>query len=106
MMSSALELGELATHLMRLAWKQRYANAALDRHQSREPTMSDDPEARGNKAMALMCAAVCWRGDPTDSEGMLGLADEFLQYIEGDDAIMPRPDKRLAGKLPNPRGKR
>jgi hypothetical protein len=47
-----------------------------------------------------MCAAVCWRGDPTDSEGMLGVADEFLQYIEGDDAMMPRPDKLTKGHMP------
>jgi hypothetical protein len=31
---------------------------------------------------------------------MLSLADEFLQYIEGDDAIMPRADKLTKGRLP------
>lgn len=63
-----------------------------------------NPETRGNRAMALMCAAVCWRGDPTDSEGMLGVADEFLQYIEGDDAMFPRPyaDKPVKGRMPKP----
>jgi hypothetical protein len=68
--------------------------------------IASDPDKRGNRAMALMCAAVCWRGDPTDSEGMLSVADEFLQYIEGNDAMMPRPDKREAGYLPNPKAKR
>jgi hypothetical protein len=64
--------------------------------------MTDSAEHRGHRAMALMCAAVCWRGDPTDSEGMLGVADEFLQYIEGDDAMMPRPDKQIKGRMPRP----
>lgn len=59
-----------------------------------------DREARGHRAMALMCAAVCWRGDPTDSEGMLSVADEFLQYIEGNDSVMPRPDKATKGEIP------
>lgn len=57
-------------------------------------------EHRGHRAMALMCAAVCWRGDPTDSEGLLSVADEFLQYIEGDDSAMPRPDKLTKGHMP------
>lgn len=60
----------------------------------------DTAEHRGHRAMALMCAAVCWKGDPTDSEGLLSIADEFLQYIEGDDAAMPRPDKLIGGKMP------
>jgi hypothetical protein len=59
-----------------------------------------EAETRGHRAMALMCAAVCWRGDPTDTEGMLSVADEFLQYIEGDNAVMPRPDRAIGGKMP------
>jgi hypothetical protein len=59
-----------------------------------------DADHRGHRAMALMCAAVCWRGDPTDSEGMLSVADEFLQYIEGNDAAMPRPDPMIGGQMP------
>ena len=59
-----------------------------------------DPDNRANRAMALMCAAVCWRGDPTDTEGMLGVADEFLQYIEGNAASMPRPDPLEKGRIP------
>lgn len=59
-----------------------------------------ESEARGQRAMALMCASVCWRGDPTDSEGLLSVADEFLQYIQGDTAVMPRPDKLTKGQMP------
>ena len=60
-------------------------------------------EHRGHRAMALMCAAVCWRGDPTDSEGLLSVADEFLQYIEGNDSAIPRPDKLTKGQMPRGR---
>jgi hypothetical protein len=65
--------------------------------------LHSEQELRGHRAMALMCAAVCWRGDPTDSEGMLSLADEFLQYIEGDNAVMPRPDRATGGVMPKPK---
>lgn len=59
-----------------------------------------DPETRGHRMMALMCAAIAWKGDPADAEDLLGLADEFLQYIEGDDSAIPRPDKLIKGRLP------
>ena len=69
----------------------------------KESAVDDSPEIRGHRAMALMCAAICWRGDPTDSEGMLGVADEFLQYIEGNNSVMPRPDKPTKGQIPRAR---
>jgi hypothetical protein len=72
-----------------------FARSLKDKH------VADDPDSRGHRAMALMCAAICWRGDPTDQEGMLGVADEFLQYIEGNNAMMPRPDQAIKGRLPN-----
>lgn len=59
-------------------------------------------ELRGNRAMALMLAAIAWKGDPTSDEEILSLADEFLQYIEGNNAIMPRPDKLMKGAMPKP----
>jgi hypothetical protein len=62
--------------------------------------LSESTEQRGHRAMALMCATVCWKGDPTDTEGLLSVADEFLQYIQGDDSVMPRPDKLIKGKIP------
>lgn len=62
-----------------------------------------EAESRGHRAMALMCASVCWRGDPTDTEGLLSVADEFLQYIQGDNSIMPRPDKAIKGSMPQPK---
>ena len=63
----------------------------------------NESEHRGHRAMALMCAAVCWRGDPTDSEGLLSVADEFLQYIEGNSQTMPRHDKLTGGQMPKPK---
>lgn len=55
---------------------------------------SDDREGRRNRATAIVCAAVCFRGEIADVERLLGLADEFLDYIEGDDTMpIPRPDK-------------
>jgi hypothetical protein len=75
----------------------RYAKTRLEVDKLLAPI---DPDNRANRAMALMCAAVCWRGDPTDTEGMLGVADEFLQYIEGNAASMPRPDPLEKGRIP------
>jgi hypothetical protein len=50
-----------------------------------------------------MCACVSLKGE-FDAERLLGLADEFYQYITGDDdAALPRPDKASRGKLPRPR---
>lgn len=60
----------------------------------------DEKEARENRAKALAHAAQCWRGDVADVEGILALADEFLQYIEGNNAVMPRPDKAIKGRIP------
>lgn len=62
------------------------------------------PEARRNRATALTLASICViarKGEPTP-EDILAQADEFLQYITGDDdAQMPRiHDKRVGGKLP------
>jgi hypothetical protein len=59
-----------------------------------------EPDNRANRAMALMLAAIAWKGDPAADVDILGLADEFLQYIEGDDAAMPRPDKLSKGRIP------
>ena len=100
-----------------LVLKRRYGNGCSVSYQPRAvtaPGVSEvhdivssnlEAEARGQRAMALMCASVCWRGDPTDVEGMLGVADEFLQYIQGDNSVMPRPDAQTKGYMPKP-GKR
>lgn len=65
--------------------------------------MSLDPvEERHCRVMALMCASVSLKGE-FDAERLLGLADEYLQYITGDDnAALPRPDKASKGRLPRP----
>jgi hypothetical protein len=55
---------------------------------------------RGNKALALMLAAISWKGDPAAVEDILSLADEFLQYLEGDNSIMPRADPQIKGRIP------
>ena len=49
---------------------------------------------RTTRAIGLCLAAIAWKGDPTDVGGIIGLADDFVQYLEGDDAApIPRPDK-------------
>jgi hypothetical protein len=66
------------------------------------PSMTAFTE-RKYRAHALMCACVSLKGE-FDAERLLGLADEFYQYITGDDdAALPRPDKASKGKLPRPR---
>jgi hypothetical protein len=64
--------------------------------------MADSPEDRGNRAMALMLAAVSWKGDPADSVSILGLADDFLDYIEGELDHIPLADALSKGRLPKP----
>jgi len=62
-----------------------------------------DREARRDRAFAIACASVSFRGAFKDAEQLLGLADEFLEYIQGDDsAQIPRPDKTTGGKVPRP----
>jgi hypothetical protein len=61
------------------------------------------PDVRGNRALAIALAAMSFRGEALDIEKLLGLADEYLQYIEGDDdAQIPRPDKLAKGRMPKP----
>ena len=51
-------------------------------------------EHRTNSALALCLACMSFKGDAFDIEQLMGLADEYLAYIEGDDAApIPRPDK-------------
>jgi hypothetical protein len=99
----------LAGPLVLALLKLKYGNDCSGSYQPRattEATVSEmvfsnlEAEARGQRAMALMCASVCWRGDPTDTEGLLSVADEFLQYIQGDNAVMPRPDAQVRGQMP------
>lgn len=52
-----------------------------------------DAEHRSNAALALCLACMSFRGDKFDMAQLMGLADEYLAYIEGDDASIPRPDK-------------
>jgi hypothetical protein len=61
------------------------------------PLPSDN---RSNRALAMTLAAIAWKGDNPEFEDILSLADEILQYIEGDDAAMPRPDKLSKGRIP------
>ena len=43
--------------------------------------------------MALCLASMSFRGDKFDMAQLMALADEYLSYIEGDDAApIPRPD--------------
>jgi hypothetical protein len=57
---------------------------------------------RKYRAHALMCACVSLKGE-FDAGRLLSLADEYLQYITGDDnAAIPRPDKASKGKIPRP----
>ena len=50
-------------------------------------------EHRGNLALALCLASMSFRGDRFDMAQLMALADEYLSYIEGDDATpVPRPD--------------
>ena len=102
--SFASVLDGLALLLMRvlLFWRSepRYSTAPFVRvlTPTREAPVSespsDDREGRRNRATAIVCAAVCFRGEIADVERLLGLADEFLDYIEGDDTMpIPRPDK-------------
>lgn len=49
--------------------------------------MSEDD--RCNRAMALMCSAISWKGNPVDVGGMLSLADEYLAFIEGKESEEP-----------------
>jgi hypothetical protein len=56
-----------------------------------------------DRALSIALAAMSFRGDVVDIEKLLGVADEFLQYIEGDEsAAIPRPDKLSRGRLPKP----
>ena len=104
--SYALEVAVVAGLLILVLLRWRYERRCVligplcDTPSEMDELVASNPENRGNRAMALMCAAVVWRGDPTDTEGMLGVADEFLQYIEGNDASMPRPDKLSKGYIP------
>jgi hypothetical protein len=108
--SYAIEVAAVAGLLILILLRWRYERACLTRFLAQTSCVPElelivtetplDQESRGHRAMALMCAAVVWRGDPTDTEGMLSVADEFLQYIEGDNSVMPRPDKLVGGKLP------
>jgi hypothetical protein len=62
----------------------------------------DDGEMRAYRATAIMAASISLKGD-FDAEKLLGLADEYLQYITGNDnAALPRPDKATRGKMPKP----
>lgn len=109
----ALAVGALAELLILALLKSKYGNDCSGNYQRRaligtelegivsEIALSNlEAESRGQRAMALMCASVCWKGDPTDTEGLLSVADEFLQYIQGDTAVMPRPDKLIKGQMP------
>lgn len=70
---------------------------------SESPT--DDREGRRDRALAIACASVSFRGEAMNVESLLALADEFLSYIQGDnDAVIPRPDLLRPGYLP--RGKK
>jgi hypothetical protein len=53
-----------------------------------------DAEHRSNAALALCLACMSFKGDKFDMAQLMSLADEYLDYIEGDDASpIPRPDK-------------
>ena len=108
--SYAIEVAVVAMLLALVGLRWRYERSSMAsvppyaqtrRELEVDPLLAPiEPDNRANRAMALMCAAVCWRGDPTDTEGMLSVADEFLQYIEGNAASMPRPDPLLKGRIP------
>lgn len=57
-----------------------------------EPVSS--AEHRSNAALALCLACMSFKGDKFDIGQLMGLADEYLAYIEGNEASpIPRPDK-------------
>ncbi len=56
-------------------------------------------DERSRRAVAVACAAIVTSrsNEMPDMETFLGIADEFVQYIEGDDSIvLPRPDSVAA----------
>jgi hypothetical protein len=54
------------------------------------------------RAAALMFASNSLKGE-YDVERLLSLADEYFQYLTGDNnATIPRPDTPIKGKLPRP----
>ena len=56
-------------------------------------------ETRAHRAQALALAVMAHKGDKFDMAGLMALADEYLAYIEGDDAApIPRPDLNGAKK--------
>ena len=90
-----------ATQLMRTLLSLRYASGAYVIRSGFGMT-SLDPE-RLVRAISIACASLCWKGKIEDTEGILGLSDEFLQYITGDDSsAIPRPDKATKGRMPKP----
>lgn len=58
------------------------------------------PTEQLHRLAAILAASVVFKGEPTDMESFLGVADECLQYIRGDDARMPRPDTLSRGRIP------
>lgn len=75
------------------------------RHSYRSRAVSENAESeddRFNRAQALMLAAIAWKGDPASCNDIMALADEFLKYIEGASATMPRADQILKGTMPKP----
>ena len=61
----------------------------------------DPPDNRGNRALAMTLASIAWKGSEHDFEDIISLADEILQYIEGnDEALIPRADKPSKGRIP------
>ena len=67
------------------------------KHKIVEAVMAEETEGRRNRAFAIACAAVCFRGNAiTEAHTFFTLADEFLDYIEGNDCA-PKPDKLMKG---------
>lgn len=110
MLSYALVAVALAELFTFLALRLKYGNDCSGSYQRRaeilpapellEAVMS---ESRGDRALSIALAALTFRGEVMDIERLLSVADEFLQYIEGDDnAAIPRPDKLAKGKIPRP----
>jgi hypothetical protein len=108
---SALEVAAVAG-LLTLVWlrwrfERRCLASALRYAQTRrelrvEPLLAPiEPGNRGNRALAMTLASIAWKGAEHDFEDIISLADEILQYIEGnDDALIPRADKPSKGRIP------
>lgn len=85
-----------------LGWRKWKSAAFCSTSAPGQAMIAIDPE-RLLRAFSVACASMCWKGKGDDTDGIQGLADDFYEYINGDDNTpMPRPDKLQRGQVPKP----